>query len=100
MTDELMDKRTNRTSNIEHPTSNIEWGTTKNQPRKAILLAAGFGSRMQPMSYDTPKPLMQLWGIPLLPIFENLITVFPELNPLQQGLASKGLTLYFWISLL
>jgi len=33
---------------------------------KAILLAAGFGTRMRPLSYDTPKPMMPLWGKPLI----------------------------------
>jgi len=35
-------------------------------PRKAILLAAGFGTRMRPLSYDLPKALMPLWGKPLV----------------------------------
>ena len=33
---------------------------------KAVILAAGFGTRMQPLSFDLPKPLMPLWGRPLL----------------------------------
>ncbi len=33
---------------------------------KAILLAAGFGTRIRPLSYDTPKPMMPLWGKPLI----------------------------------
>jgi N-acetylmuramate 1-kinase len=35
-------------------------------PRKAILLAAGFGTRMEPLSLDAPKPMMPLFGVPLL----------------------------------
>lgn len=35
-------------------------------PRKAFLLAAGLGERMRPLSFDRPKPLMPLWGVPLL----------------------------------
>ena len=38
----------------------------KNAPRKALLLAAGFGSRMQPLSFECPKPLMPLWNKPML----------------------------------
>lgn len=33
-------------------------------PRKAILLAAGFGERMRPLSAAIPKPLLPLWGRP------------------------------------
>jgi N-acetylmuramate 1-kinase len=39
---------------------------TYKMPRKAILLAAGFGTRMQPLSWDLPKPMMPLFGVPLL----------------------------------
>ena len=35
-------------------------------PRKAVILAAGFGTRMLPLSLDTPKPMMPLWGQPVL----------------------------------
>ena len=35
-------------------------------PRKAIVLAAGYGSRMDPLSQSTPKPLMPMWGRPTI----------------------------------
>jgi NDP-sugar pyrophosphorylase family protein/aminoglycoside/choline kinase family phosphotransferase len=35
-------------------------------PRKAVLLAAGLGTRMRPLSYDLPKPMMPLHGVPLV----------------------------------
>ncbi len=35
-------------------------------PRHAVLLAAGFGTRMAPLSHDLPKPMMPLWGIPAI----------------------------------
>jgi len=35
-------------------------------PRKAVILAAGFGTRLLPLSLDTPKPMMPLWGKPVL----------------------------------
>lgn len=38
----------------------------KRLPRRAILLSAGFGSRLQPLTFRVPKPLLPLWGRPLI----------------------------------
>jgi hypothetical protein len=35
-------------------------------PRKAVLLAAGFATRLRPLSYAIPKPCVPLWNRPLL----------------------------------
>ncbi|MEX2607997.1 MAG: sugar phosphate nucleotidyltransferase [Kiritimatiellia bacterium] len=35
-------------------------------PRKAIVLAAGFGSRLSPLTLDCPKPLVPLHGKPMI----------------------------------
>jgi NDP-sugar pyrophosphorylase family protein len=35
------------------------------RPTKAILLSAGFGTRMRPISWAVPKPLIPLWNRPL-----------------------------------
>lgn len=36
------------------------------QPRKAVVLAAGFGSRLSPVTCRCPKPLLPLWGHALI----------------------------------
>lgn len=36
------------------------------RPTKALLLSAGLGVRMRPLSSDLPKAMMPLWGKPLL----------------------------------
>lgn len=35
-------------------------------PRKAIVLAAGYGSRLLPLTLLKPKPLFPIWGQPIL----------------------------------
>jgi NDP-sugar pyrophosphorylase family protein len=36
------------------------------RPTKAVLLAAGFGSRLLPLTREVPKPLLPFWGRTLL----------------------------------
>jgi len=48
----------------------------KNKPRKAMILAAGFGTRMRPLTLDRPKPLMPFWGKPILQHAIDLLASF------------------------
>ncbi len=56
-------------------------------PRKAVVLAAGKGTRLQPLSADCPKPMMPVAGRPLL---EHTIR-----HLARQGVAEIGINLHF-----
>ena len=50
---------------------------SSNQPKSAIILAAGFGIRMVPINAETPKGLIEVFGEPLI---ERLIKQLREVN--------------------
>ena len=50
--------------------------TTKEKlPRKAVVLAAGLGTRLRPLTDAMPKPLLPVWGEPML---ERILRMLEE----------------------
>jgi len=45
------------------------------RPKKAVVLAAGLGTRLRPLTLARPKPLMPLWNVPLL---ERILRLLEE----------------------
>ena len=44
---------------------------------KAVVLAAGLGTRLRPFTCVTPKPLMPVWGVPML---ERIVETLREMG--------------------
>ena len=46
----------------------------KDMPRKAVVLAAGLGTRLRPLTLMTPKPLLPVWGEPMVERVVNMLS--------------------------
>ena len=68
-------------------------------PRKAFILAAGLGTRLRPLTLETPKPMLPLWDKPMLArtlemlaawgVREVLINLHHAPGPIVRYLASQ-----------
>lgn len=55
----------------------------------AILLCAGFGTRMYPLTEDRPKPLLQVAGRAILDYLMDQLVEFPELEAIHLASNSR-----------
>lgn len=68
-------------------------------PRKAFVLAAGYGTRLRPLTLETPKPMLPLWNRPMLArtldmladwdVREVLINLHHAPGPIMRFLATQ-----------
>ncbi|MEM9555582.1 MAG: sugar phosphate nucleotidyltransferase [Acidobacteriota bacterium] len=49
----------------------------------AILLCAGYGTRLQELGFDTPKPLLELAGRPMLDYLVDQVAAFDDLDAIH-----------------
>jgi len=47
---------------------------------KAIILAAGYATRLYPLTKDTPKPLLPIGGKPIIDYIVDSLNALPDLN--------------------
>ena len=69
-------------------------------PRKAFILAAGLGTRLRPLTLDTPKPMLPLWDRPMLDraldmlaawgVREVLVNLHHAPGPIVRHLAARS----------
>jgi NDP-sugar pyrophosphorylase family protein len=62
----------NRSQAIEHL---IAKSLTPSLPKKAVILCGGAGTRLRPITYEIPKPLMPVQGKPMV---EHLLDLFKK----------------------
>ena len=53
----------------------LDNGGTPDRPNTVVIMAGGLGTRLRPLTEDTPKPLLRVGGRPLL---ETIIEAFAE----------------------
>ena len=53
-------------SSLLTPHSSLSAAPTAPAPTRAILLAAGLGTRLRPLTDALPKPMLPLWGEPMI----------------------------------
>ena len=46
---------------------------TAMHPKHAVILSAGLGTRLRPLTWALPKPLVPLWGRPLIAHLVSLL---------------------------
>ena len=60
--------------------------------RKAVVLAAGLGTRLRPLTCAVPKPLLPVWGEPILARTASL-TYISSTRTLSGRLTPSGIAL-------
>ncbi|WP_349253298.1 sugar phosphate nucleotidyltransferase [Bradyrhizobium sp. CB3481] len=68
-----------------------------NAPKKAVILAAGLGSRLRPLTDLLPKPLLKINGTPILQnALRNLESIARRGGDDRRGLPERSHSICLW----
>lgn len=56
---------------------------------RAIILAAGFGTRLRPFTDDTPKPLLKVAGRPIVDYLIDQLISWPEVDAIHMAINDR-----------
>ena len=57
---------------------------------KCLILAAGYATRLYPLTENFPKPLLEVAGKPILPIKKDIVKMRRNISSIPETMGSIG----------